>query len=170
MSFDELQALIPQYLAGELTGEERKHLKNNCAQECANLRIELEELRSVWQGLGLVGQEQPSAACARAFTKGSTPFPERSKRETPARRLAQLENWRSTTRRRACSFRPRCVCGRINTRLAAFRAGDCATARTGGRPPADRGSFATGRRFGHLPAARGLLEHSGAAPPTTELV
>jgi hypothetical protein len=66
MNFDELQALIPQYLAGELTAAEREAFEEQLSKN-ANLRIELEELRSVWQGLELVGQEQPSAAMRARF-------------------------------------------------------------------------------------------------------
>jgi len=66
MSFDELQALIPQYLAGELTGEETEAFEEQLGKN-AHLRLELEDLRSVWQGLGLVGQEQPTAAMRARF-------------------------------------------------------------------------------------------------------
>ena len=66
MSFDELRLLIPQYLAGELTAAERETFEGELSKH-ANLRIELEELRSVWQGLALVGQEQPSAAMRARF-------------------------------------------------------------------------------------------------------
>jgi hypothetical protein len=66
MSFDELQALIPQYLAGELTPAEKEAFEEQLDQN-ASLRIELEELRSVWNGLELVGQEQPSAALRARF-------------------------------------------------------------------------------------------------------
>jgi hypothetical protein len=66
MSFDELQALIPQYLACELTPAEKEAFEEQLGQN-ANLRIELEELRSLWNGLGLVGQEQPSALLRARF-------------------------------------------------------------------------------------------------------
>jgi hypothetical protein len=66
MSFDELQALIPQYLAGELTPAEKEAFEEQLVNN-ASLRIELGELRSLWNGLGLVGQEQPSAALRARF-------------------------------------------------------------------------------------------------------
>jgi hypothetical protein len=66
MKFEEIQAQIPLYLAGQLTSAEKEsfedHLRTN-----AELRIELEELRLVWQGLDLVGDEQPSAAMRARF-------------------------------------------------------------------------------------------------------
>ena len=39
MNFDELQALIPQYLAGELTAEEKETFEDQLSKN-ANLRIE----------------------------------------------------------------------------------------------------------------------------------
>jgi HEAT repeats/Putative zinc-finger len=66
MSFDELQALIPQYLAGELTPAEKDAFEEQLGNN-ASLRIELEEMRSLWNGLGLVGQGQPSAALRTRF-------------------------------------------------------------------------------------------------------
>lgn len=66
MNFDELQALIPQYLAGELTLPEKVEFEDELSKN-ANLRIELEELRSVWQGLESVGQDQPSARMRARF-------------------------------------------------------------------------------------------------------
>ncbi len=66
MSFDELRVLIPQYLAGQLTAAEKETFEDQLSKH-AGLRIELEELRSVWQGLSLVGQEQPSAAMRARF-------------------------------------------------------------------------------------------------------
>lgn len=49
MSFEELQALIPQYLAGELTAPEKDEFEAELRRN-ANLRIDVEELRSVWRG------------------------------------------------------------------------------------------------------------------------
>jgi hypothetical protein len=66
MSFDELQALIPQYLAGELTTAEEEAFEEQLGKN-ASLRMELKELRSLWSGLGLVGQEQPSASLRARF-------------------------------------------------------------------------------------------------------
>jgi hypothetical protein len=66
MSFDELQALIPQYLAGELPTVEKENFEDELSKN-ADLRIELEELRFLWQGLELVGQAQPSAAMRARF-------------------------------------------------------------------------------------------------------
>jgi hypothetical protein len=66
MKFEEIQALIPQYLAGQVTAAEKETLEEELSKN-ANLRLELEELRSVWQGLGLIDQEQPSAAMRARF-------------------------------------------------------------------------------------------------------
>lgn len=66
MSFDEWQSLIPQYLAGELTAAEKEAFEDQLSKN-ADLRIELAELRLVWQGLELVSQEQPSAAVRARF-------------------------------------------------------------------------------------------------------
>ena len=66
MSFDELQALIPQYLAGELTRAEKEAFEEQLGKN-ASLRIELEELRSLWSGLELVGKGQPSADLRARF-------------------------------------------------------------------------------------------------------
>jgi hypothetical protein len=66
MNFEEIQAMIPQYLSGELTPA-KKELFEQQLNANANLRLELEELRSVWQGLGLIDQDQPSAAMRARF-------------------------------------------------------------------------------------------------------
>jgi len=66
MKFEEIQALIPQYLAGQLTPAEMESFENHLKTNTA-LRIELEELRLIWQGLDLVGHEQPSVALRARF-------------------------------------------------------------------------------------------------------
>jgi hypothetical protein len=66
MKFEEIQALIPQYLAGQLTAAEKETLEGELSRNAA-LRLELEELRSVWQSLGLIDREQPSAAMRARF-------------------------------------------------------------------------------------------------------
>ena len=66
MTFEEIRLLIPQYLSNQLSPEEsasfEEHLKTN-----SDLRIEVEELRSVWEGLKLLPEEQPSAALRARF-------------------------------------------------------------------------------------------------------
>lgn len=66
MTSEECRLLIPQYLSDQLTAAERKlfeaHLNAN-----AELRMEVEELRSVWEGLKMLPEEQPSAAMRARF-------------------------------------------------------------------------------------------------------
>jgi hypothetical protein len=66
MKFEDIQVRIPAYLAGQLTPAEKESFEAELSRN-AQLQIELEELRSVWQGLGLIGQEQPSAAMRARF-------------------------------------------------------------------------------------------------------
>lgn len=66
MTSEEMRALIPQYLGGRLTPEERVLFE---AQLDANseLRQEKEELQLLWEDLGALSDEQPSAALRARF-------------------------------------------------------------------------------------------------------
>jgi hypothetical protein len=66
MTFEEIRQLIPQYLSGQLTPAEKEifEAQLNASPE---LRIELEELRSVWDELGSIPQERPSDALRARF-------------------------------------------------------------------------------------------------------
>lgn len=66
MTFDECRVLIPEYLSGRLTLAE-KELFEAQLETSAELRIELEELRAVWEGLGQLPEEQPSAELRARF-------------------------------------------------------------------------------------------------------
>jgi hypothetical protein len=67
MNFEECRMMAPLYLTGYLTGADlevfEEHLKND-----ARLRIELGELREIWDGLGVLeNNEQPSVAMRARF-------------------------------------------------------------------------------------------------------
>jgi hypothetical protein len=66
MTFEEIRLLIPQYFAGQLTAAEKDIFE---AQLNANpeLRIEVEELRPVWDELGAIPEERPSDALRVRF-------------------------------------------------------------------------------------------------------
>lgn len=66
MTSEEFRQWIPEYLAGRLSASENGLFE---AQLSANpeLQFELEELRSTWQGLGLIPGAQPSAAMRARF-------------------------------------------------------------------------------------------------------
>jgi len=66
MNAEGYRLLIPQYLAGQLDAAERSSFEEKLA-ESAELRAELEDLRSPWDALGLLPQEQPSAALRARF-------------------------------------------------------------------------------------------------------
>jgi HEAT repeats len=66
MTSDEIRVLIPQYLAGQLTPSE-KLLFEAQLDTNAELRQELEELRPLWDELGSLPQEEPSAALRARF-------------------------------------------------------------------------------------------------------
>jgi hypothetical protein len=66
MTFEEIRLLIPRYLAGQLTPAEKSSFEAqlNAGPE---LLIEIEELRSLWEALGRLPQEQPSEALRARF-------------------------------------------------------------------------------------------------------
>jgi hypothetical protein len=66
MTFEELRLLIPQYLSDQLTPDEKALFEVQLSQS-APLRTEVEELRTMWEGLGLLAEEQPSAAMRARF-------------------------------------------------------------------------------------------------------
>jgi hypothetical protein len=66
MTPEDIRALIAPYLNGELNPAERAEFEARLAAS-PELRAELEELRTVWQGLGLIDPEQPSAAMRARF-------------------------------------------------------------------------------------------------------
>jgi hypothetical protein len=66
MTSEECRLLIPEYLSGQLTAAE-KGLFEAQLDASAELRIEVEELRAVWEGLGRLPEEQPSAELRARF-------------------------------------------------------------------------------------------------------
>ena len=66
MTFEEIRLLIPQYLSGQLTPSEQDLFETQFSQS-AELRAETEELRALWNQLGLLREEQPSAAMRARF-------------------------------------------------------------------------------------------------------
>ena len=66
MTFEDYRLLIPQYLSDRLTPAEKELFEAQLSAS-ADLRLELEELRSIWQGLGLLPDEQPSPALRARF-------------------------------------------------------------------------------------------------------
>ena len=66
MTSEEIRLLIPQYLAGQLTLAEKDSFEKHL-NESGELRAEVEELRTMWEGLGLLNEEQPSAAMRARF-------------------------------------------------------------------------------------------------------
>jgi len=59
MTPEEIRLLIPQYLAGKLTPMENVLFEGELSAN-AELRQELDELRSLWDGLGYLPAEEPS--------------------------------------------------------------------------------------------------------------
>ena len=66
MTFEEIRLLIPQYLSGQLTPAE-KDIFEAQLNGSAELRIEVEELRSLWNELGSMPEEHPSDALRARF-------------------------------------------------------------------------------------------------------
>jgi HEAT repeats len=66
MTFEEIRQVIPQYLSGQLTPAEKDifEAQLNASPE---LRIEVEELRSLWDELGSIPEERPSDALRARF-------------------------------------------------------------------------------------------------------
>lgn len=66
MTSEEFQQTLPDYLAGRLEPADKARFEESLSHE-PELRIELEELRAAWHGMGLLPQEQPSAAMRARF-------------------------------------------------------------------------------------------------------
>ena len=66
MTFEEIRLLIPQYLSGQLTPSEENLFEEQLSRS-AELRMETEELRAIWDQLGLSSEEQPSMAMRARF-------------------------------------------------------------------------------------------------------
>lgn len=66
MTFEEIRLLIPQYLSGQLSPAEKDvfEAQLNASPE---LRIEVEELRSLWNELGSIPEERPSDVLRARF-------------------------------------------------------------------------------------------------------
>lgn len=66
MTLEEIRLLIPQYVSGQLTRAEKDTFEAqlNASPE---LRAEVEELRSLWNELGSIPEEQPSDALRARF-------------------------------------------------------------------------------------------------------
>ena len=66
MTLDEFRLLIPEYLAGQLSGAE-KVACDEFARVNPEARLDLAELRGVWDELGAIEEEQPGAALRAKF-------------------------------------------------------------------------------------------------------
>jgi hypothetical protein len=66
MTLDDGRLLIPQYLSGDLTPAESRLFEEQLAVS-AELRLELEELRSLWNDLALLPEQTPSPALRAQF-------------------------------------------------------------------------------------------------------
>jgi HEAT repeats len=66
MTSEEIRVLIPQYLSGQLPAAEKDLLEAQLSAN-AELRQEAEELRLLWEDLGGLPEEQPSAALRARF-------------------------------------------------------------------------------------------------------
>ncbi|MFL6452316.1 MAG: hypothetical protein ACJ746_32310 [Bryobacteraceae bacterium] len=66
MTSEEFQYLIPEYLSGRLSPEEKRVFEQRLSTD-GELRRELAELESVWKDLGEVEQEQPSSLLRARF-------------------------------------------------------------------------------------------------------
>ncbi len=66
MTSEECRYLIPQYLSGQLTAAESEFFEEQLASS-AGLRLEVEELRALWEGLALLPEEQPGPALRARF-------------------------------------------------------------------------------------------------------
>ena len=66
MTSDELRSLIPGYLSGQLTHPERELFEAQLIRS-PELQAELAELQAIWEQLGQLPEEQPSAALRARF-------------------------------------------------------------------------------------------------------
>jgi HEAT repeat protein len=88
MTFDEIRLLIPQYLSNQLEPAERAMFEEQLAAS-VQLREEVEELRTIWEALGLLAGEQPSAAMRARFYQRLNAL----QREDSPRVRAKLTRW-----------------------------------------------------------------------------
>lgn len=82
MSPEEYRQLIPQYLLGELSPDECTAFEARLASN-SELRMEMEELRTVWDNLGEVNDAQPSAGLRTRFYERLASATERSRTQRP---------------------------------------------------------------------------------------
>jgi hypothetical protein len=66
MTFDDFRVLIPEYLSNQLTPEDAELFEARLSSS-PELRAEVEELRWLWNGMGLLPEPQPSAALRARF-------------------------------------------------------------------------------------------------------
>jgi hypothetical protein len=66
MTSEEIRALIPQYLSGQLSPAEKNAFEAQLSSN-SELRVEVEELRYLWQEMGSLPEEQPSTALRARF-------------------------------------------------------------------------------------------------------
>jgi len=66
MTSEKFHELIPEYLSGQI-GEEGKAAIEAMLSTRPELRAEVEELRSIWEGLGRMPEEQPTPAMRARF-------------------------------------------------------------------------------------------------------
>jgi HEAT repeats len=66
MTYEEIRLLIPSYLSGQLTPAEEDFFKSQM-DASPELRVEVEELRSLWDELGSLPEEWPSDALRARF-------------------------------------------------------------------------------------------------------
>src|SRR5690242_20271926 len=66
MTSEEFHQLIPAYLSGQLTAEDKASFESHLSRD-PDLRIEVAELQSTWEKLGLLPEEQPSSAVRARF-------------------------------------------------------------------------------------------------------
>lgn len=79
MTFEEIRLMIPQYLSGRLAPAEKDAFEAQL-NASAELRIEVEELRSLWEELGSLPKEEPSEELrARFYQKLNAVARERSR-------------------------------------------------------------------------------------------
>jgi len=91
MTLDEIRLLIPQYLSGQLTPEELSVFEAEL-HDRSELRVEVEELRVLWEGLGLLPQENPSVAMRAHFYQKLNAL----SRGDSSPRVARFTWWRPT--------------------------------------------------------------------------
>lgn len=66
MTLEECRLLIPQYLSGDVTPAERALFEQQLAAS-AEFRLEVGELRALWNGLASLPEQQPSPALRAQF-------------------------------------------------------------------------------------------------------